>query len=406
MPICTRTVAARAATVVIALVLGGASVATGQCIVNPYSDRGFVQRADENRILGTVQAERYPDHVPPTPTERPRRLELKPGGKASLNRSVGYVISVEKAAGNAAELLALGSHAVMFRWGGVDDFCQWEPPLDTLNTGSRQQFIAILRPDSLWVGDLPTFDVPPKPLGEYPGIAARRPAFLLAEYVDFLSARPTLEEWQVDCRPGTLAVQAWLDAHAEASKYPPFNIAAGTLRKSCDFDLVSDAADLERWDAYDAPLELSEALDEWLTEEGCQDLTEIERQPAVAFRGNYLPISSGSAREQWLVLCVTDNHWRILVVLPEPPAEVHELASMAGSWDWLLSAAPAEYFGLMSAREFTYKEPRRVQRPGYDVVLLSFTGAEDDEKLAFFWTDEGWQRVVVRCCYWPGEERP
>jgi hypothetical protein len=163
--------------------------------------------------------------------------------------------------------------------------------------------------------------------------------------------------------------------------------------------LESEAFALIRWDVYEEGYEISGALEEWLGSEGCEDLTELEGQRYIAFQGDYVPARPGD--EQWLVLCVKAGYSRLLVVLPEEPADVHELAGMAGTWDWILAAAPPQYFDYMTALRFGYKGLWHVPRPEHDIALAEFRASEADERFAIFWTEDGWEHVVVRCCHWP-----
>lgn len=368
-------------------------------------DYSFVRLDIETRILGTVLPERLPDVYGTFPGV-PQVLDV---GYATLlqftNRTAfGYRIRVESAEGYAGDLVEPGSEVVVFRWNRISDRCHWTAfHKDSLEAGSRQHFTALLRPDSLWIDNLPTFDLAPNnPVAELPGASGKGTSESLVEELrDFTSALPSEHDWKEDCRTATGGVQSWLDAHRHVSKRPPLSAAIHYMRANCERALERKAEDLERWDAYEDSYEISPALRQWLRDEGCQDLSEIDVQPEIALRGRYVPTTEGDTREQWAVICARDDYWRLLVVLPEPPAQVHELVRMPGIWDWMLSTGPAEYFLYMSAREFDEEEPWRVPRPRYDVALLEFEGYETVEKLAVFWTEDGWQHVVVLCCHWP-----
>ena len=108
-----------------------------------------------------------------------------------------------------------------------------------------------------------------------------------------------------------------------------------------------------------------------------------------------------SDKQQRVVICSTRTYWSLLVVLPEAPVGIIELARLRGkAWSWIAGAAPAEYFDWAVAQEIGFGRSR-VPGPRRDVVLLRFLSGTEDQTLAFFETEAGWVHVDVRCCNWP-----
>jgi hypothetical protein len=78
-----------------------------------------------------------------------------------------------------------------------------------------------------------------------------------------------------------------------------------------------------------------------------------------------------------------------------------ELARLAGNdWDWLAGAASASYFELLTSEPLEGEGMWTLPRPERDVVLLQYLGGTDDQVIAFYETESGWQNVGVHCCYW------
>lgn len=354
----------------------------------------FVRWEDETRVLATI--------LP----ERPQDKHCEPLGHMCREKPLGHLVFLETVEGEAAETVAARSNAVVFRW-YRDASCAVRPRSDSVRAGTQHHFTLALRPDSLWVDSLPTFDVPPDhPLGEFPGsVTYAKPPALLPEYLDFVSILPREANWKEDCRPGTQAVVAWKDSHREAAPYQPINVSDMRLREDCSWALMRKSESLERWDMYQREFEISEVLRESGLVEECRFRTGPREGKLPVVGGQFVPASVGGTGQQWAMICVSPNHWQLLIVISKREVRVIELAKLVGkARNWFLTVAPPEYFHWTSALEFNYAERWRSPRPKLDVVILAFSKPKGNQKLAFYWTEEGWRQVTVNCCRWPDND--
>ena len=349
-------------TVLLALV-GAIGSASGQCVMFETTP-AFLRSGNDTRILATVLTSRSRD------TLRPAQPAVR--------------LRVEEADGPGANLVGSDPTAVVVRWAQIGDSCDRVLKRDSLTSGRRYVFRAILRPDSLWIDGRPTFDVPPEILAEMPSLDA---------YRQFLAMLPTKEEWERDCRPGVTRVLGWLGSHPDVAQHPPFTAVDRRLRPACVASLERRALGLERWKPTpQVPNELRLTL----AHEGCRRGPDVMNDWDQAVDGHFVD----AAAPQWAVICAMSDHWRLLVVVLGPPVKIIELARLTGNeWSWLAGAAPREYFDWTGAGEFRNRGRWGVPRPRRDLVLLTLVS--EDQTLAFFETQGGWIHVGVRCCSWP-----
>lgn len=363
------------------MLLAATGSASGQCITF-YDTPPYLRSANETRLVATVLDGQARDTL------------WSPRSAFGYHwKPVGQFLAVEEADGPGATRLGSDSTVVVVRWGGIDDACEWVPSSDSLAPRSRHVFTAILRADSLWIDGRPTLDVPPQPLGEFLGSAASGMKPSLEEYREFLSVLPSREEWGTDCRPGVDRVRLWLSRHPEATRWPQFATVERTFRPTCERWLETRATLLER---DEATRPIPTVLRDFARTQDCREGDDVWSGWDTAIDGHFIE----SDAQQWALICVMQDHWRLLVVLPDPPGRIIELARLAGNErSWLAGAAPAEYFDWTSSPEFgdgrwSVPGPRR------DVVLLRFISGAPDQTLAFYETEAGWVHVGVRCCNW------
>ncbi len=375
---------ASVATVVTLVTLMVAARSTSaQCVSFESEPPDFLRSEHETRLLATVLEGRPRD----LRTGLPDRLATHAGPR-------GQLVTVQEADGPGARLLATDSVAVIMRWRGTDDACRPIPARDSLPLGSQHLFTAVLRPESLWVGSRPSFDVYDGLFGDYSASDTARGSPPLGEYRQFLDILPSRADWASDCRPGVRRVERWLEAHPRASRGYPFRALQARLRPACEGSIGAHVFGLERWrPAQSIPY----ALRRVLREQRCRDDPDVFAGAQDAVDGHFV----ASDAPQWVFICPGTRSWRLLVVVLEPRARIIELARVAGQdWDWIAGSAPAEYFDWTSSPDFGSGR-WHVARPKRGVVLLKFISGDQEQTLAFFQTPGGWVHVGVRCCYWP-----
>lgn len=375
-----RRALALAATILIAV----SQPILGQC-VSWEAVPGFLRSPAETQLVARVLDGRPWDTLP-----HPRPPWPGPG------HGRGRRIAIEQADGPGVPSLGADSVAVILLWSAYrDDFCEPVRAFDTLAVGTRHVFLATLRPDSLWMDGLPTWDTRADLLADFSLSAAASQSMTLATYRGFLDTLPGRDEWAVDCRPGVQRVERWQRAHGVAGGRP-FESVSERLRQACELSLQQRLHLLERWEpSRPVPVELRAVF----REQECRDDQEVFANLERAVDGNF----AESAAPQWAFICAGAEDWRLLAVVLESPPRIIELVRMVGKdWGWLAGTAPAEYFEWASSQEF---RPGRWSLPhaeGRGVVLLKFISPPaDDETLAFFETPQGWMHVGVTCCNWP-----
>lgn len=356
----------------------------GQC-VSWEAVPGFLRLPAETQLVARVLDGRPWDTLP-----HPRLPWPGPG------HARGRRIAVEQADGPGVPSLGVDSVAVIVLWSADrDDSCEPVRAFDTLAVGTRHVFRATLRPDSLWMDGLPTWDTRADLLADFSLSAAASQSMTLATYRGFLDTLPSREEWAVDCRPGVMRVERWQRAHG-VSDGRPFVFVRERLRQACEFSMQQRLRLLERWEPSRP---VSVELRAVFREQECRDDQEVFADLEQAVDGSF----TESAAPQWVFICAGAEDWRLLAVVLESPPRIIELVRMVGKdWGWLAGTAPAEYFAWASSREL---RPGRWSLPrpeGRGVVLLRFISPPaDDETLAFFETPQGWMHVGVTCCNWP-----
>lgn len=350
-----------------------------QCVVGGQPTE-FIRSDNETRLLARVMPGRPLDTL---------RLPRRPG--PGVGTRLGQVLAVEEADGSGARSLGADSLAIIVRWVGPDDYCNWNPATDSLATGSRHLFTATLRPDSLWINGRSTFDVRSILFADFSESPTGGPR--LSEYRSLLATMPDRREWETDCRPGVRRVERWLESHKDPS-FDPFTVLHMRLRPACEYSVQGHVSGLERWKPSTP---IPNALRRVFREQRCRDDPDVFAGMKQAVDGHFLT----SDAQQWVFICAGVDDWRLLVVVLESPPRVIELARLAGhDWDWLAGSAPAEYFHWASSRDFGSGR-WHVPRPRGGVVLLKFLEGSDDQTIAFFEIPGGWIHVGVSCCSWP-----
>jgi hypothetical protein len=302
------------------------------------------------------------------------------------------LVRVEEAEAANVDRLPADSVVVVVRWTG--DCGRRRAKLDTLEVGTRQIFQAVLRPDSLWIDNRPTFDVPPGLLGVYPG-TTYWPNYL-DTFREFLAELPSPDEWRADCRTGAIRIDRWFHrlSNRKTRYHYPFTAIRSSLRAMCETEMKHRARKLERWEAT-API--PDDLRDVLWKEGCREGSDVWGGWDTAVNGHFRDLPG----DQWTVICPRSDDWRLLIVQLSPSVQVVEVARLAGNdWDWLAGAAPAEYLELMTSETLEGEGRWTLQRPRHDVVLLEYLGGVEDQIIAFYETESGWNNVGVYCCYW------
>lgn len=365
--------------VVVGLLIPGATV-SGQslCAVSVGETPPFLPNPNKTHLTVEARAE----YVPFTDTLQPYRYRPPRG----------QVVAVEALRGPGPSEFGPDSLAIIVQWGQGDELvgCHLAPTRDSLPAGSRYLLEVELRPDSLWLEGLPTFDLRPGLLSAYSrhGRTAEAPSF--ATFRALRSALPSREAWATDCRPGIAGVERWLDAHPQAGRYSPFNDVLDALEDYCLRSLEGHAKELERQEATQPVPDQVETLYDEL---GCRDDSTTLNSVEDAVDGRFV----ASEAPQWTFICPRGEDWQLLVAVLESPPRIIEILRMAGNASsWLVFAAAPDYFDWVcwwNVGAARYRGPH----PQRDVVLLLELGY-DDETLAFYETSGGWANARTRYC--------
>ena len=316
----------------------------GEVCTLAVSGEVWLNRPWAARVLGRVLADSIDSGglLPPDAVDR---------------RSAGHqVVVTGRTKGSGPQ--AVGDTVNVFLW-SLRPNCAWAPAGARLDPGAEYHFTMALRPDSLWVGGRPTYDVDPS-IGfrVFPdGVGHRRDH--LPQYLEFLNLVPDETEWEQDCRVGVEALERWTAARPELAGNLPFSSVPRTLRMTCNAHI---ARYMQRLRRHPLPEELvPETLARFADQQGCSFGDEGRVR---IVRGNFTDSNS----EEHAGLCTGVNHWR-LVVAPSD-GSVTELASGRGDPElYWIAALPREYFDWADAWDTRFRFGSR-PLPTLEKILL------------------------------------